>query len=164
RPDPTFCGIATFSFRAWDESGGATGSLTSLAAGSTAFSVATCQAMVAVNTAPVLDTAGNPALPTIPEDTASPARAPASTLLGTAISDQDGAMVVRGFAVTAVTGTGNGAWQFTTNGTTWQSVGAVSDSSALLLRSADKLRFVPAKDWSGQATVSYRAWDQTAGA
>src|SRR4029078_10666711 len=43
-------------------------------------------------------------------------------------------------------------------------VGAVSDSAALLLRSTDKLRFLPAANFHGQATATFRAWDQTAGA
>src|SRR5262249_15598630 len=39
----------------------------------------------------------------------------------------------------------------------------VSDVSALLLRDIDKVRFVPAANWNGTATLTYRAWDQSSG-
>src|SRR5262249_9595682 len=51
----------------------------------------------------------------------------------------------------------------TDGGTTWTAVGAVSDSSALLLRSSDSLRFVPDGLNGTTASVTFRAWDQTTG-
>ncbi len=42
-------------------------------------------------------------------------------------------------------------------------MGSVSESSALLLRSSDRLRFVPDARNADTATVTYRAWDQTSG-
>src|SRR5205807_641034 len=66
-------------------------------------------------------------------------------------------------AITALSST-NGAWQFSTDGgTTWTAVGAVSNSSALLLRSTDKVRFLPDGNNGGSDTITYRAWDQTSG-
>jgi hypothetical protein len=161
-PSATFRGIATFTFRAWDLTGGTSGALFTIPTGSAAFSTTGGIGQVAVNTAPILDTAPNPALPTIPSDTTNPVGTSVSTLLGTAFNDPDGTKVLRGIAVTGVTGTANGSWQFSASGA-WQNVVAASDSSALLLRSTDKLRFVPAANWNGQATVSYRAWDLTTG-
>ena len=50
-----------------------------------------------------------------------------------------------------------------TSGGGWTAAGAVSDASALLLRSTDSLRFVPDGQNADSATVTYRAWDQTSG-
>src|SRR5204863_182132 len=49
------------------------------------------------------------------------------------------------------------------NGSTWNAVGSVSTSSALLLRSTDKLRYVPDGQNATTASVTFCAWDQTAG-
>ncbi len=39
---------------------------------------------------------------------------------------------------------GNGTWQYSLNGgVNWHNVGVVSESTALLLRSTDLIRFVP---------------------
>src|SRR5207244_7729438 len=78
------------------------------------------------------------------------------------ISDVDSG-AVSGIAVTALD-SGTGAWQYSTdNGGTWTSVGSVSDSAALLLRSSDKLRFIPDGQNSTTGSVTFRAWDQTNG-
>src|SRR4029079_546551 len=70
---------------------------------------------------------------------------------------------VNGIAVTGLT-SGTGTWQYSTdNGSTWTAVGSVSDSSALLLRSSDKLRFVPDGQNATSGSVTFRAWDQTSG-
>src|SRR5204862_425335 len=58
-----------------------------------------------------------------------------------------------------------GTWQYSTDsGTTWTAVGAVSSSSALLLRSSDSLRFVPDGQNGTTGSVTFSAWDQTSGA
>src|SRR5262249_40367648 len=49
----------------------------------------------------------------------------------------------------------------TDSGNTWTAVGSVSGSSALLLRSTDKLRFVPDALNADSASVTFRAWDQS---
>src|SRR4029079_9411774 len=70
---------------------------------------------------------------------------------------------VNGIAVTSLVSS-TGIWQYSTDaGTTWTGVGAVSSSSALLLRSTDKLRFVPDGQNGTTASVTFRAWDQTSG-
>ena len=40
----------------------------------------------------------------------------------------------------------------------------MADSAARLLRSGDRLRYVPQAGQTGFATITYRAWDQTANA
>ena len=60
--------------------------------------------------------------------------------------------------------TGNGSWQFSTDGgVSWTTFAAVSTSSARLLRDVDKVRYLPQADFNGAATITYHAWDQTTG-
>jgi hypothetical protein len=67
----------------------------------------------------------------------------------------------RGLALTDTAG--NGTWQYSVNnGATWLDVGDVSNSS-VLLRNTDRVRFIPAPGWTGTASLTFAAWDQTAG-
>lgn len=75
-----------------------------------------------------------------------------------------------GIAITGTnTTTGNGTWYYTSNGgTTWQQVGTVSNTSALLL-TADantRLYYVSNGTYLGTITdgITFRAWDTGAGA
>src|SRR4029078_997512 len=64
----------------------------------------------------------------------------------------------------AITGTtGNGTWQYSTDGTTWTSFGAVSSSNALLLTSTTQVRYIPDGQNGEPPTFAFRAWDQTSG-
>ena len=68
---------------------------------------------------------------------------------------------MQGIAVTGFTAT-SGKWQYSLDaGKTWADVGAVSPTSALLLRSADKLRYVPNGPSESTDTITFVAWDQT---
>ena len=83
-----------------------------------------------VNDAPVFSSASN--LTTITEDQTSNAGQLVSSLFTS--TDED-AGAVNGIALYSQTPS-NGTWQYSTDGgTTWNGVGAVSGSSALLLRS-----------------------------
>ena len=65
-----------------------------------------------------------------------------SDLIAGYVTDVD-VGAVQGIAITALTAS-NGKWQYSLDaGKTWNDVGAVSDTSSLLLRSIDKLRFLP---------------------
>ena len=111
-----------------------------------------------VNDAPVL-TAVSRSLGTIIANETSTATT-VSSLLGTSVTDVDtGAL--RGISVTGATG--NGIWQYSTNGTTWVNFGSVSANSSLLLRSTDQIRFAGSGTAAGSATLSYVAWDQSSG-
>ncbi len=83
---------------------------------------------------------------------------------GDRITDAD-AGAVEGIAVTGVDNT-NGQWQYDANADgTWIAFGSVSDTSAALLDSDAKLRFVPDPDYSGPGgNLTFRAWDRTSGA
>lgn len=154
---------ASLGYRVWDSTNGLQpGQLARDLLFSTAYSSAAGSARVAVNTAPTL-LAGSPALTAIREDAVGNPGTVVSTLLAGLFTDPDGAAVPRGLAVTGLSGSGR--WQYSLNGgATWLDVGAVSDAAALLLRSQDRLRFVPATDFNGTVTLTFRAWDRTGGA
>ena len=66
-----------------------------------------------------------------------------------------------GIAITSTTG--NGTWQYSTDGVTWTAFGAVSSSNALLLDSASQVRYIPDGLNGETATFGFVAWDQTTG-
>lgn len=159
---------ATLSFRGWDGSSGtaSTNSVrhlsdTSTNGGSTAFSSGTGQAAIIVsseNDAPVL-TPTAPTLTGLTDSDVNNVGQAVSSFLG-GVSDVDNGALT-GIAITGLDA-GNGTWQFSVNGgASWQNVGAVSFNSALLLRSSDRVRFVPDGINGTSASITYRAWDQT---
>lgn len=165
-PDGNNATSADFSYRAWDTTSGSAGSKVdvSVNGGTTAFSASTDTASInvtAVNDAPVL-TSSSPAMTTISEDATSIAGQTVASILGGSVVDVD-ASALQGIAINDLT-SGNGTWQYSTDaGTTWLSVGTVSATNSLLLRSTDKVRFVPDGNNATSGTFSYRAWDQSTG-
>lgn len=113
------------------------------------------------NDAPVLDTAPTPTVPVLNASAGDSLQGvTVASLLGSAVSDAN-VGDLQGIAVTGKTG--SGTWEYSLDsGATWTGFGAVSDGQALLLRSTDRIRFLPASDHAG-ATLSYRAWDQSSG-
>ncbi|NBS87774.1 MAG: hypothetical protein EBS60_06800, partial [Verrucomicrobia bacterium] len=88
----------------------------------------------------------------------------AVTVLTATSSDADSA-ALKGIAVTGVDTT-HGSWEYTLNGgSVWNSLSGVSLGSARLLKSdgQHRVRFVPTANFSGNAEIRYRAWDQTSG-
>jgi hypothetical protein len=75
------------------------------------------------------------------------------------ITDAD-AGALQGIAITAANKS-LGNWQFSIDGAPWSDVGDVSENQALLLRTQDRLRFVPDGVNADTATATFRAWDQT---
>ncbi len=128
------------------------------------------------NDAPVLHNGGNTtpdmSLPTITEDQITGTGVTvaqlllSSTVSADAVTDQDpGAL--EGIAITGVTGNG-GTWRYSTNGgATFFNLGAVSGSTARLLRSSDLLRYVPNQEngetGASAPTITFQAWDRTSG-
>lgn len=171
-PNSTFTGNDSFSYRAWDQTTGTPGgtanvSTSSLVGGSTAFSTATDSASINVvastnNSAPVINTAGSFVLPYVARNSTAPTPIRISTLLGTNVTDSD-AGAVQGIAITAID-TAKGAWQYSlNNGKNWYTLSSASNTSALLLRETDLLRFRPKTNNVGQSSMVFRAWDQTFG-
>jgi len=164
-PNADWNGSSSLSYKTWD--GGTYSAGGTNAATDAHFSSGAANASLTVNPvndAPVLTSGTTVNLAGIIEDASSNAGTAVSSLL-TNISDVDTG-AVKGIAITGLTNTTNGTWQYTTNGSTWVALNSASDASALLLRGDDantKIRFAPNANWNGNATFSYRAWDQTSG-
>ncbi|MBF0340560.1 MAG: DUF4347 domain-containing protein, partial [Magnetococcales bacterium] len=167
-PDNSNGGQPTLSFYAWDRTSGTAGTTVNATTrgGITAFSSGAGTIKGTVNAAPVLDISGSPALPTITEDQLTNTGQTVSALLGASITDADTG-AIQGIAIQTTT-TDNGAWQYSTNGgASWNNIGVVSSAQSLLLRSTDRVRFLPDGmnppfDTSpGSLNFTYVAWDRT---
>ncbi|MDD0977135.1 DUF4347 domain-containing protein [Pseudomonas fontis] len=167
-PDGANGGNASLTFRAWDQTSGAASTNgarsvgdTSVNGGTTAYSTGTAQAQLtvtSVNDAPVL-TPGAPILPGIGDGQVNNAGQTVGSFANGGISDVDSGAVT-GIAITG-TLNGTGTWQYSLDGTTWSDIGTVAGNSALLLRSTDKVRFVPDGVTGTSASLTFKAWDQT---
>ena len=168
-PDGMDGETATLTFRAWDQTSGVASTNmmrgtadTSINGGTTAFSsdtAAASLAVTAINDAPTLS--GGPySLTGTDEDTVSNSTLVSTILAGLSHADVD-AGAVSGIAITA--SSGNGTWQYSTDGLTWNGVGSVSGGAALLLSGDTQLRYVPDGIDGETATLTFRAWDQTSG-
>ncbi len=119
--------------------------------------------VIPINDAPLLAAGSNPVLNAITEDNINNDGETVSSLLatiGNPIADNDPS-ALEGIAIFANNGNG-GQWQYSIdNGTNWQNVGAVSNSSALLLRDTDLLRMNPNEAFGHNGNLGFRAWDQT---
>ena len=116
-----------------------------------------------VNDAPVLDNSGSPTLTSIAEDSGVSGGTTVAEILATGaggdpITDVNGEPF-EGIAV-AGTDSSNGTWEYSSSGGEgWSPVGA-SNEEATLLPSA-KPPLPPVRDFTGSATIEFRAWDQT---
>ncbi len=173
-PDPEWNGTSTFSFRAWDMSDGLAGDTAnaSVGGGTSAFSSDTDKAEIEVspvNDAPVLDDTESPALTPIDEDDIeNNGNSIAEIVVDGSVTDED-AFPIEAIAVTAVDNT-NGKWQYSVdNGLSWtdfsNETGIEADisSQARLLDETHRIRFVPDPEWSGSASLTFRAWDKSSG-
>ena len=168
-PAANFNGEATFTYGIWDKSDGTAGANVTLPGtlgGSTAFSTATAtatQAITAVNDAPVLRTSDSPTLTAIDEGAVNNAgNTVASFVVDGSITDVDVTTVPENIYLTAVD-MANGSWQFKLGSGSWTAVPTLSPTSVLPLLSTDSLRFVPNSGFKGSATLTFGAWDATAG-
>ncbi|MBK7656937.1 MAG: hypothetical protein IPJ18_19850 [Betaproteobacteria bacterium] len=156
-------GQVVFNMKLWDGTG-------------TASTNTTPSATTSANTAPSLDTleisgsttsqndappsaAAPYALTTTNEDTTSSGTLVSTILTGVTYADVDTGSI-KGMAVTATTG--NGTWQYSTDGTTWNGMGSVSASGALLLSSSTQVRYIP-DNANGETPFTFRGWDTTNG-
>ena len=170
QPDLRNGETASFAFKAWDQTSG-TASTSAVAAyastaasgGTTAFSsqdAATSLTVTPVNDAPTITSSATVVLATTDEDTPSSGTTVDDLLASVDWVDVDNG-TAEGIAVTATTG--NGAWQYSTDGTTWKNFGAVSASNALLLTSTSQVRYQPDLRNGETASFAFKAWDQTSG-
>jgi hypothetical protein len=84
-----------------------------------------------------------------------------AALLGTTESDIENEVV--GIAITAADAA-NGTWQYKNAGGAWTALGTVGDAAARVLAPDAGVRFLPNQHWNGATTLTFRPWDQTAGA
>ena len=110
--------------------------------------------------APTLTANATVTLPGANVGSASPGTLVSSILTSAGYSDTNG-IGQSGMAVTATTG--NGTWQYSTDGTTWTGFGTVTDSASLLLASTTQVRFQPSGSSIQTATFTFRGWNQTSG-
>ncbi|WP_185267178.1 Ig-like domain-containing protein, partial [Halopseudomonas xiamenensis] len=124
----------------------------------TSPSIISTVSVVAVNDAPTLS--GGPySLTGTNEDTISNGTLVSTILAGLTTADPDGPG--SGIAITA--SSGNGTWQYSTDGITWSGIGSVSSSSALLLSASTQVRYIPDGANGETVTLTFRAWDQSIG-
>ena len=123
----------------------------------------------AINDAPVFDTSGARTLDPVAEDSTGNAGNTVAEILASAgvadpIVDADAANLVGGIAIIS-TDSLNGTWEYSLDdGATWQSFElAENDNTQLLLDSDSLIRFEPAPDFNGSASITFNAWDQTVG-
>jgi len=121
--------------------------------------------VTAINDAPVLDAAQSPTLTTIAEDVADGSNTGttiATMVVDASITDVDTTAVEAAY-LTAVDNA-HGIWQYKLGAGSWTAVNFTDNAGkGLLLDATDSLRFVPAGNWNGTASVTFGAWDKTAG-
>ncbi|MGE0607077.1 MAG: DUF4347 domain-containing protein, partial [Pirellulales bacterium] len=169
-PDQANGETATFSYRAWDQTTGTASTNAtqnyanpSAGGGTTAYSANSASAQIvvtSVNDAPTITNGATYNYASVNEDTTSAAQTVTTIVNATGWADVDTG-AVRGMAITGMTG--NGTWQYSTDGATWNTFGAVSATNALLLGATTQLRYIPDQANGETATFSYRSWDQTTG-
>ncbi|MFN7736809.1 MAG: beta strand repeat-containing protein, partial [Pirellula sp.] len=116
--------------------------------------------ITSVNDAPTITGGYTHSLTGTNEDTTSSGTLASALLAGASWADVDTG-AISGLAITATTG--NGTWQYSTDGTTWANFGAVSGTNALLITSTSQVRYIPNGVSGETATFSYKAWDQSSG-
>ncbi len=169
RFDPTVdqAGTATLSWYAWDGTQGTAGqtfALNETPGGATAFSTASATLTIPVESSsqPIWNGSSATLTPVAP-GTPSTGDTVAS-VFGSSFQDTPGIPV--GIAITGLSGTASGTWQYQLEGSsTWNSIGTVSASQALLLSAEDLIRFVPGNaTFLGTVSLTAHAWDGSTGA
>lgn len=182
KPNLNFSGNipSVLTIRAWDQTDGAFGTYHNAfsTGGTSAFSSSSQHeisiTVTDVNSAPILDTAINPALAAVSQDAAVPSGAVGSlvsTLVGLNtlgsgpqnVSDADAQ--TPGIAIVATNEANGTLYKSTDGGTSWSTLGSVSVVSALLLRPTDRVYFKPNASFNGTVAnvLTIKAWDQSVG-
>ena len=131
-------------------------------AGQTSPLVTSTISLIGVNDSPELDDTVAADFSSINEDDFNSAGTVIADILARSVSDQDGDP--EGIAIFNADQT-NGTFEYLTVGATeYVAFGDVSESAALLLDASTRIRFVPTPNYNGDATISFKAWDQTIGA
>jgi uncharacterized repeat protein (TIGR01451 family) len=168
---PNTNNAATLTYLAWDQTAGVTRTLFPLPAqgGASAFSIASAIVSMPVNFVkqaptwlPGSTAVFTPVLGFSPTSNPNPDGDTVAAVFGSAFHDSAGAPV--GVAIPVQAAASVGAWQYSTDGgTTWQPVPSAPAGTAVLLHASDRLRFVPAKLFSGVVALTAYAWDGSGG-
>jgi hypothetical protein len=67
--------------------------------------------------------------------------------------------MVVGIAISGVSGTALGQWQYLRAGKTWQDLPSIPKGQAFLLSGGDQIRFLPSGKGLGTASLTAHAWD-----
>lgn len=163
--------IATGKDAVWTPATNANGTLTAFeviardAEGSVSgTNVAVNVAVTAINDRPTL--VSNATLRAITEDipSASNIGSKVDDLFAPRFSDVDSGASLKGIVITANAEASLGAWQYSTDGTSWFNVGTVSTTAGLVLSAATKLRFAPDENDNGvPSALTVYALDNTYG-
>ncbi|WP_040847892.1 autotransporter-associated beta strand repeat-containing protein, partial [Nitrospirillum viridazoti] len=156
--DPTAGSGRTVTLTSVQDNGGTANG----GADTTTLTASTTVTITPVNDAPTLPSGAAITGPGTPGTTPSAGVTVSSLLSDAGYADPD-AHGVAGIAITAIAGS-PGTWQYSTDGgTTWNSVGSVSTTSALLLDGTAQLRFTPSAFAVGTSVLTFKAWDETSG-
>lgn len=163
-PTPNQAGTATLTCVAWDRTQGASGVKgfdSTTAGGASAFSSISATATLTIipavgHQAPAWNGSGAVLAPVAPSALNPPGDTVAA-IFGTFFADPG---TIVGIAVTGLTGTTNGMWQYF-DGTNWNGFKTPSVGKAVLLTAGAKIRFVPKSGFVGTATLTAYAWDGT---
>jgi hypothetical protein len=160
----TQTGAATLTFVGWDQTSGSAGQTFDATnnAGATAFSSQSCTLSTTVEqAAPSWNASTGAALPVLAVNGTPSNNITVASVFSNFFQDTNPATTV-GIAVAGATG--NGMWQFSTDGNTWSSfTPAASKTNAYLLSAGDDIRFTPKSNTAGTATLTVYAWDGSVG-
>ena len=166
-----FSGRADLFFLGWNGTQGTAGSffyITSTGLASP-FSAIAGDVAVTVNPVPLWVGSGAELTSILPGSyniaiPATPAGNTVTAIFGPYFQDGNPAVSVS-VAVSALTGTANGTWQYSIDaGSSWTAFPTISTSAALLLSSSDMIRFVPkTSTFAGVVTLTAFAWDGSTG-
>jgi uncharacterized delta-60 repeat protein len=163
----------TFTFRAWDQTGTTLGKqgiqapkqAIGTTGGSRPYSTTTQVASVLVNRKPTIAPTVAPQ-PTGTEDVVFTSASLTTFFTVGDVGTGTTAAIAKGLAIIGVTG--NGTWSYSNAPTgTFAPIAissSVSTSTAKLIAANARLRFTPAKNFNGTATITVVAWDRTVGA
>ncbi|MDF1622993.1 MAG: DUF4347 domain-containing protein [Pseudohongiella nitratireducens] len=160
----------TLTARAWDGSAGTASDEASVSTlntqvngGDSAFSTEQASITLSVtdlNDPPTLNSGTEYEMTRIDEDETSASVTATSLLQSAGYADVDND-ADKGLAIFSASG--NGDWEYTTDGNNWSAVGEVSRSQSLLLSSETQLRYVGDGKSSETADLRFSAWDMTSG-
>jgi len=108
----------------------------------------------------------NATVPLAPVDPNNPAGTTVANLFNPVVIEPTNDATLAGVVVIAnsvTNATTQGNWQYSTDGTNWTTIGAVSVDNGLVLSSSTLVRFVPVNGFNGDEYLQVRAIDSTFG-